>query len=285
MSIPDGSASIRLPAGWQVLPSSGGGAVHAAGPNGEYVNLGVIVQGIYDTRDPKAKSMLQYLAMGHNQFTVCPYGGDLVSAYKAVTDQTRHNRRVPAASIEILNSRQLPPTQYEKSVVLILARVDLHEGKGPMLSSIRVGAMGLEPGGRWAMTLGGVGAPDTQAEDEWPTLRAIVKSYGQNASVIQKQTDIVIADINQKAQAARDRAAVVSASNDRRNQSIDQTRDDQARGSQSFQNYQFDQTVVQDNQTGEHGTIGYGFADALVKSDPNRYEYVPQSNFRQGSDF
>ncbi len=284
-SIPDDSATISLPSGWQVLPSSGAGAVHAVGPNGEYVNLGVLFQGIYDTRNPRARGMIQYLELGHNPYIICQYGGDLVNAYKSVIQQYRRNQHLPAASIEVLNAQPTQGNQYETVAVLILARLDTHDGKGPMIASIRAGAMKLGPQGQWAMAVNGVGVPDKMAEEEWPTMRAIVKSYAQNGRVIQHQTDVIIAEINRSAQAARDRAKIVSDSNDRRNAAIDQTRDDQSRNSKVFQNYQFDRTVVQDNETGEHGTIGYRFADTLVKSDPNRYEYVQPSEFVLGKDY
>ena len=66
--------------------------------------------------------------------------------------------------------------------------------------------------------------------------------------------------------------------------------DTRARNNQSFDNYILDQTVVQDNNMYGNGTIGHGTiwnstADALVKADPNRFEYVTQPNFWQGTDY
>jgi len=63
-----------------------------------------------------------------------------------------------------------------------------------------------------------------------------------------------------------------------------------ARTNQGFSNYLLDQTVVQDNNMYNNGTIGHGTlwnstADALVKSDPNRYEYVSTPNYWRGTDY
>jgi hypothetical protein len=55
--------------------------------------------------------------------------------------------------------------------------------------------------------------------------------------------------------------------------------------SKSFQNYQFDKTELQDNATHERGAVDYDTADALVKSDPNRYQYVPTPDFLKGVDY
>ena len=66
--------------------------------------------------------------------------------------------------------------------------------------------------------------------------------------------------------------------------------DTRARNNQGFDNYILDQTVVQDNNMYNNGTIGHGTlwnstADALVKADPDRFEYVDKPNFWEGTDF
>jgi hypothetical protein len=66
--------------------------------------------------------------------------------------------------------------------------------------------------------------------------------------------------------------------------------DAQARNNQGFSNYLLDQTVVQDNNMYGNGTVGHGTlwnstADALIKADPNRFEYVDKPNFWQGTDY
>jgi len=65
---------------------------------------------------------------------------------------------------------------------------------------------------------------------------------------------------------------------------------DNARNGQGFSNYLLDQTVVQDNNMFNTGTVGHGTvsnstADALVKADPNRFEIVDTPNYWEGTDF
>ena len=58
-----------------------------------------------------------------------------------------------------------------------------------------------------------------------------------------------------------------------------------SRNIQGFSNYLLDQTVVQNNFTGEHATGWNAAADALVQSNPNKYSYVNTPNYIPGTDF
>jgi hypothetical protein len=63
-----------------------------------------------------------------------------------------------------------------------------------------------------------------------------------------------------------------------------------ARSNQNFHNYILDQTVVEDNNMYNNGTVGHGTqwnstADALVKADPDRFSIVDKPNFWEGTDY
>jgi hypothetical protein len=58
-----------------------------------------------------------------------------------------------------------------------------------------------------------------------------------------------------------------------------------AQNVQGFSNYVLDQNVVQNNNTGGHSTQWNSAADAMVKSNPNKYSYVSNSNLIPGKDF
>ncbi len=286
MTAPDQSAVVSLPEGWQVLQNSGGGTIHAIGPNGESLNLGVIIGNIYDLRNPKAAGLMRYTQAAHQQVVACPYGGDLVIAYRTVAQQLRRARNLPPPTITVISEQKIQPNPYEACATLVYCTMDMNEGKGLLKASIKISA--LKPAGNsgmWAMSVSELKVPDSIAEEEWPTMVASVHSYKQNGVVIQHQTDIVIENIHRISKDATDRSNAMHESQDRRNQSIDQTRDDQSRQSAAFRNYQFDETVVQDNSSGGHATIGYGFADMLIKSNPNRFQYVERQDFMKGHDY
>jgi hypothetical protein len=65
---------------------------------------------------------------------------------------------------------------------------------------------------------------------------------------------------------------------------------DRARHDQGFDNYMLDQTVVQGNDIDGSGAVGHvtvwnSTAEALVKTDPNRFEIVDYPNYWEGTDF
>jgi endo-beta-N-acetylglucosaminidase D len=77
---------------------------------------------------------------------------------------------------------------------------------------------------------------------------------------------------------------------DMQNRPFEQHEDAISRNGQGFSNYLLDQTVVQDNNMYNNGTIGHGTvwnatADALVKANPDRFEIVNTPNYWQGIDY
>ncbi len=106
--------------------------------------------------------------------------------------------------------------------------------------------------GAWFPIMGLAVCPKALAEEEWPTIQAMIMSYRQNQGVIEQQTQQVIA---------------------------------QAKENKAFENYTLDHSVVQDNEIPAHGTFKYPTADWLVKSDPNRFQYVSMQDLLKGVDY
>jgi hypothetical protein len=280
----DMSASIGLPEGWKLTGVSAG-ALHAVGPHGETVNLGVMIQNIYDPRNPQSQRMMQYLRMGHNPFVVCARGNNLAQDYVEVTRQVRMTRHLPQATINVIDCQPATPSQYESQAAMITANIDLNEGQGVMFARIRVGAMRQITPGCWAMTLSGQMVPRELVAQEWPTIKAMVASYKQNGQIIFAEAQSVIDDIHVRAAAAKQRADAFQASNDAHNRSVEARWDQQARDNKMFENYQLDRTIVQDSEQNTHITTGYSLGDALVNSNPGRFQYLPKANLVKGVDF
>ena len=135
------------------------------------------------------------------------------------------------------------------------------------------------------MTISGSNVPKQLWDEDWPTVKAIVASYRQNGQVINAQTATVINNIHATGEAARKRAEATSAANDAHNAAFDAHMDDLSRNSKVFENYQLDRTVIQDNDNSTRGTTGYALGDALVKADPNRFQYVPNQDLLKGVDY
>jgi hypothetical protein len=163
--------------------------------------------------------------------------------------------------------------------------VDPHDGRGPMKASVQVGAMKKASPALWAMAYSMVAVPTALANSEWATMKAIAASYGQNGRVIGAQARVKVEEIQHEGAVTRNIARQKSDQYAAYNQGIDATRDAQSRTNQDFSNYIRGQTVVQDNDRNERGTIDYAQADVLVKTHPERYEYVPQADYQAGLDY
>jgi hypothetical protein len=149
---------------------------------------------------------------------------------------------------------------------------------------------------------------DAQSEREQNTVMAMMQSVKVNQQVMNQQMQRMLAQKRASDQAIRQNAQIqiqnirnigaqatarynaTQAAYDAQQAKRDADQDAQARTNQEFSNYLLDQTVVQDNNMYNNGTVGHGTAwnstaDALVKADPDRFEYVEKPNFWQGTDY
>lgn len=103
------------------------------------------------------------------------------------------------------------------------------DGKGPTRSSIRIGSMRVVSSPSWAMTISAVNVPINVADEEWPTMKAIVASYHENGQVIGEMGRAAVAEIHREGTAANARAQ--STANDA---AADAHRDELSRSSNFF---------------------------------------------------
>jgi hypothetical protein len=150
--------------------------------------------------------------------------------------------------------------------------------------------------------------PNSLAEQQQPTVEAMIPTLRMNAEVLNQQnaeamrrkqaddaairvqTQQAINNIHAIGQQATARYNATQAANDAQHAGYWAQQDANARTNQGFHNYLLDQTVIQDNNVYGHGEVGHGTAwnataDALVKADPNRFEIVNTPNFWKGVDY
>jgi len=106
----------------------------------------------------------------------------------------------------------------------------------------------------------------------------------------QARTAQIVGSINQIGANATARMNATQAANDAQHAQWNAGQDNNARNNQGFHNYILDQTVVEDRNMYGNGTIGHGTlwnttADALVRANPDRFQYVDRPNFWEGTDF
>jgi hypothetical protein len=274
---PDGSGAVSLPPGWRITFASHGSA-KIMGPQGETVLLSNTVGPIYDPNDPRVQARLRY-ANPNNRLLMCPTA-DALHTYECLL---RLNDR--QASLQVIQSRPLPPQGQAVQSVLIDAYLDLHDGRG--LESCELGLSITATTALATRTLGinGTCAPKSSAAAEQPTLKAIYDSYSINGQVVARQFAQDAGRSRAAGAAAHNQAIAAHAAEDAQRASFEAHMDNIDRFSKSFQNYQLDQTELQDNNANARGAVPNELADALVKSNPDRFQTVPTQNFLKGVDF
>ena len=132
-------------------------------------------------------------------------------------------------------------------------------------------------------------APAQFAGRDRATLRAILASFQVNNNIVNAQAAALAKpgvdaiheigrQVTQRLQESDRQMAERQSSFEQRNNVMDRT-------SQGFSNYILDQSVILDNQNNAHGTTWNDTAAALVKSDPNRFEYVDTPEYWKGVDY
>jgi hypothetical protein len=285
----DQSASVSLPGGFQVTTATGG-TILAEGPNGENVTVGAALNAM-DTRNPRVQQTMRAVQQGALRNTVYaralyyPYGGDPGKTYADLINLYRQQKGLPAASIEIGSE-----TPMQGNCTYLVGHGDSQDGKGRKEFHI-VFCIGPEKpvSGIYMTTIYGTAVPVAMADQERATMSAVLASMSVNEAIVAQEGNAIaapaIAAIHQIGRQAAQQAADAHAAEDAHNRSVEARWDSQDKRNQAFSNYLLDQTVIRDNENNGHATVWNSTADLLVKSNPNRFEYVDTPNFWKGIDY
>ncbi|MGO8813231.1 MAG: hypothetical protein ACLQVG_01000 [Terriglobia bacterium] len=295
VSCQDDSASVSIPDGWKLVPRmSLMGSIVSAGPNGESAELGIPFLAA-DSNNPRVQQTMQAVRMGqlrgtmYANATYYPYGGDMAKTFVFLMQNLRHKAGLPPASFNFtsVTSEPAPPPEH---CVHLAGTEDLGDGKGGReLNAVYCAAPPSPTTGAWGSVSFSTLAPVQVAARERATLGAILASYEENTRVVDAQAARIaapaIARIQAIGKAAANQAADAHQRNDIQNSSVYQRWDSMDKRSQEFENYQLGYTVIADTQNNAHGTFWNADADALVKSNPDRFEYVSAPNYWKGIDY
>ena len=303
VSASDNSATIGIPEGWTFDQHSAGGMMLVIGPRGEQVALNMTKTAI----DPSHPQQMQNRRSGMPVLQgtlVYSFRGDMTKSFADMFQAWRHANGKPPAKLQV---DEIKPMQAVEGNHCVIANGHFDpDGKGMQIFSDYMCA--FDPSkynGMYLVTLSHSMFPD---EKERETVKAIVSSWKVNQQVIAQQTAAAVQQSNANTQAlirqnqmqvdrihqigaqATARMQATEAANDAQHAGYWAQQDSNARNGQGFSNYLLDQTVVQDNNMYNNGTIGHGTvwnatADALVKSDPNRYEIVDTPGYWKGIDY
>jgi hypothetical protein len=275
---PDGSGAVNLPAGWRITFASHG-AAKIVGPRGEVVLLGNSVGPIYDANNPQVQARLRF-ANPNTRPILCP-NSDALHTYLCVLQHGAATQ----PSFQLRKSGPIPARRGVAQAVLIDADIDLHDGRGLMSCELGLGITSVSPLGSRTLIINGTCAPQSSIAQEQPTLKAIYDSYSINGQVVSEEFAGDEARSRAAGNNARIQANNAHAAEDAQSASFQAHMDNIDRFSKSFQNYQLDQTELQDNDQNARGAVPNSLADALVKANPDRFQTVPTQNFLKGTDF
>ena len=247
-----------------------------------------------------------------------PYHPDLGKAYPELLQAWRRANNLPPAQLQV---DKIQPLKGAGNCVLVTGHIDA-DGQGMKKLIDDICQTPPAQWGAYTITRNFNIMTDAQSEREQDTVMAMLMSVKVNQQVMNQQMQQKLAQkqqsdqqwrawgqqqsdrIRAQGEAAQKNFADRQAANDaqhagywaqQNNNSVQHAQwnadqDAQARNNQGFSNYLLDQTVVQDNNMYGNGTVGHGTlwnstADALIKADPNRFEYVDKPNFWQGTDY
>jgi hypothetical protein len=123
-----------------------------------------------------------------------------------------------------------------------------------------------------------------------PIIAQMQQTYQAHQQALMSFTQSQIARTQQIGANARAQMQSTEAANQQEWAGFDQQESNISRQGQAFSNYLLDQSVVQNNNVGGTGMVGHATlwntqANALVQSNPNKYEFVPEQNYWAGTDF
>ena len=312
VTLPDGTATLSLPAEWNVVPNQSGMAITTVtGPQGAWLQLNAYFL-IYDPSNPQVQNRLRRRLLFQNEIDI-PSNADLTQYFAEILQRIRAAYGQGPAPLNLSSVQPVSDSQGQ-----CVAATGQFNPDNTTMRDMKMLLCRSTPNqyGQYFLTYNKCLLPLGASEEQHATAAAIMTSYKpdmQRAQAIANaQAAPIIAQMQQTYQAHQQALMAftqsqiahiheIGAEATQRYEDADRARiqssneyyarqDMNARTSQGFSNYILDQTVIQDNNMYGNGTIGHATvwnstADALVKSDPNRYEYVPTPNYWRGTDY
>jgi hypothetical protein len=282
-------------------PQSGRGAIIVRGPNGEQLGIDMIRNAV-DPTNPFQVNMRRMHAAPPPGSMVYPFRGNIEKDFVSLFQAWRRAAGQGPAKIQV---DKIEPEQAAQGnhCVHVTGHMD-PDGKGMQAFNDLMCAIDpIASFGGYSVMLDHSLLPSAVENKEQDLLKAVVTSYKQNSQVVNQQmaeqmkekqqsdkqiqamAQNYIGQIHQLGQQATARMNATEAANSAEQASWNAGQDANAKNTQGFSNYLLDQSVVQNNSTGGRSTDWNSTADALVKSNPNRYQYVNTPNYIKGTDY
>jgi hypothetical protein len=300
VSLSDNSATVGIPDGWTLDPSSSHGMLMIKGPNGEMIGMGMIKTAM-DPTTPFQRRM-QQLGGKMPGAIYYPFRGNIVQEFPSLFQAWRSSNGKPPCPLKI---DSIDPVQSAAGNHCALAKgqVDL-DGHGMQFLSELMCAIDPNQYGTYSVLVNNSVVRNDLIDKERPTIQAIVRSMNLNSQVMDQQNQAILrqkqaddAATIQNAQQAVNRIHAIGdaatarmqsteAANDAQHAGWWADQDSQARRNQGEDNYIRDQTVVRDTYyPDQHYTVYNNTGQWLQQTFPDRVEEVPPSQYIKGTDY
>ena len=306
VSLQDSTASVSIPTGWTVEPQSGGGTMLIHGTNGEVVILGNMFLAV----DPSAVKGPVKPLKGQ---IVYPSNVDPVKSFADLIQQFRKSNNMGPDPIQIQSAEQVapPPGDAFQGERCAQATGQVNpDGKGmqgmfrvicvnpgqygdfnfidyvaefPLSESSQGNAIGAAMINGYQENIALV--TQRAAAEAAPHIAQLKQVDAQQRAANQAFTANAINNIHAIGAAATARMNSTEAANSAEQAGWNAQQNANSQNAAGFSNYLLDQNVIQNNFTGAHSTQWNSAADAMVQSNPNKYSYVPNSNYIPGTDY
>ena len=312
VTLSDNTASLSLPAGWTIDPQSGGGSPIVHGPRGEKIglNMGFLAQ------DPRSQAYQNQMRMRLQPLTmvvVYPSDADMTKSFADIFQRLRASNRLGPAPLKV---DKVEPISGSQGQCVHGAGQFNPDGRG--MQDLGLMLCRTQPGqyGDYSFVISEYQAPLGSTDQQRATGDAIIASLQVNTQLVQARANAqaapflnqmnqkyqaqqqamiangqrIVGNINQIGANATARMNATEAANQRQWAGFDQQENNISRQGQGFSNYLLDQSVVQNNNVNGTGMVGHATvwnsqADAMVKSNPNKYEIVNTPNYWNGVDY
>jgi hypothetical protein len=308
VTLPDSTATLSLPAGWNIDQQSGGGSTTVNGPQGEKVAL----EYASSAMDPRGQTYQYFMRMRMRppHTVILRSDVDMAKSFVDIWQALRASVGAGPAPMKIDKVDQVPGPQ-QGQCVNATGQIN-NDGKGMKEMGALLCRMPADRNGSYSFIVSQYLLPLGASEQQRETATAIMSSYKVNMQLVQARanaqaapmiaqfqqhqqalmsfTQQQIANIHQIGANATARYNATQAANQAQWAGFDRQENNISRQGQGFSNYLLDQSVVQNNNVGGTGMVGHATmwnstADAMVKSNPNRYEIVNTPNYWNGVDY
>jgi hypothetical protein len=113
----------------------------------------------------------------------------------------------------------------------------------------------------------------------------VIRSYRQNEPMMAQYRQGAMNRVQADAARANAQSAAINERREANTAAFNQHMDNLDRSSKITQDYILDRSVVRDNEAGERGTLSNSYADSLVRSNPDRFQIVPNQDLIKGKDY